>query len=245
MSEATAPPPDASLEEALIEGTVVNYGGCIWIRSASGQSTLPIWPHGTLWDGLNDRAVLPDGQTIPLGATVTAAGGATEMSRVDPPAPGPATPGPESCMHLYPPTETEPTRVWRQMHDIRVIDVPDFTAEPVERVATVLETPEHGPRLCTGPVSRAVPPDCDGPDIVDWFWPAVDYQDNRQGTLWGEYVVAGYPSADGTKFMVSEPVPEAPPADSPATEPTTLPTLPPIATTTASRGTDASTSAPP
>ena len=54
----------------------------------------------------------------------------------------------------------------------------------------VLESPEHGPQLCTA-VAESYPPQCGGPDVVGWDWNAVDGEESADGTTWGSFYVAG------------------------------------------------------
>lgn len=76
--------------------------------------------------------------------------------------------------------------------------------------ATVLESPAHGPQLCLGAVATSLPPQCGGPDIVNWSWDDVA-SESMSGTTWGEYTVVG--TYDGERFTLTEP----------PTEPTTEP----------------------
>jgi hypothetical protein len=55
---------------------------------------------------------------------------------------------------------------------------------------TVLESPQHGPQLCTE-VEESLPPQCGGPDIVGWDWTAVDTEEALNGTTWGSFYVVG------------------------------------------------------
>lgn len=75
--------------------------------------------------------------------------------------------------------------------------------------ATVLESPEHGPQLCLGAVTASLPPQCGGPDIVNWSWDDVDGAESMAGTTWGSYTVIG--TYDGERFTLTEP--PAPPTD--------------------------------
>lgn len=93
---------------------------------------------------------------------------------------------------------------------------------PVELVTTVLESPDHGPRLCRG-VELSYPPQCrDGADITNWDWSDVEFEE-ADGTRWGEYLVVGsYELVDGT-FTVEAPA-RAPNAVEPdAVDPFTTP----------------------
>lgn len=55
---------------------------------------------------------------------------------------------------------------------------------------TVLESPEHGPQLCSA-VMESYPPQCGGPDIVGWDWASVPTKESANGTTWGTYFVRG------------------------------------------------------
>lgn len=74
---------------------------------------------------------------------------------------------------------------------------------------TVLESPEHGPQLCSA-VETSYPPQCGGPDIVGWGWDAVADEESANGTTWGEYTVVG--TWDGAALTLTEP-PSAPRRD--------------------------------
>lgn len=67
-------------------------------------------------------------------------------------------------------------------------------------VGTVLESPEHGPQLCTA-VMTSFPPQCGGPDIVGWDWAGLDTESSG-GTAWGDYVLIG--RWDGTRLTLTE-----------------------------------------
>jgi hypothetical protein len=70
-----------------------------------------------------------------------------------------------------------------------------------EVAATVLESPEHGPQLCSA-VEESLPPHCGGPDIVGWDWETVEAE-SAGGTTWGEYVLVG--TWDGERFTLTDP----------------------------------------
>jgi hypothetical protein len=74
--------------------------------------------------------------------------------------------------------------------------------------ATVLESPDHGPQLCSA-VAESLPPQCGGPDVVGWDWSAVDDEESANGTTWGEYSVVG--TWDGERLTLTEP--PGPPSD--------------------------------
>lgn len=75
----------------------------------------------------------------------------------------------------------------------------------------VLESPEHGPRLC--PAAYATPlvggprppyPECAGPanEIVGWDWGQVEAE-SAEGRTWGTYLVEG--TWDGERFTLTAP----------------------------------------
>jgi hypothetical protein len=70
---------------------------------------------------------------------------------------------------------------------------------------TVLESPDHGPQLCSA-VAESYPPQCGGPDVVGWDWDAVDAE-SANGTTWGAYHVVG--TWDDGTFTLTE-APSAP-----------------------------------
>jgi hypothetical protein len=79
---------------------------------------------------------------------------------------------------------------------------------PVHGTLSVLESPEHGPQLCSG-MADSLPPQCGGPDIVGWSWDDVDGEETVGGTTWGAYELVG--TWDGGRFTLTErPAPPAP-----------------------------------
>jgi hypothetical protein len=79
--------------------------------------------------------------------------------------------------------------------------VPDGYDGRFRFVGTVLESPEHGPQLCSF-VATSLPPQCSGPDVVDWTWQGLEAE-SVNGTTWGSYVVVG--TWDGARLHRSEP----------------------------------------
>lgn len=75
-----------------------------------------------------------------------------------------------------------------------------------EASATVLEqgksmeSPPHGPELCLGGVLTSLPPQCGGVPIANWSWEAVEGEQSRGGTIWGDFHVVG--TYDGKVFTV-------------------------------------------
>jgi hypothetical protein len=79
--------------------------------------------------------------------------------------------------------------------------------EPVEEQrytvnTTVLESPDHGPQLCLGPVELSLPPQCGGPDVIGFDWADVDDEESANGTTWGSYGLTG--TWDGERFTLTE-----------------------------------------
>ena len=70
-------------------------------------------------------------------------------------------------------------------------------------VATVLESPDHGPQLCHA-VALSLPPQCGGPDVVGWDWDLVEYE-SAGGTRWGDYLVTGAWDEAAMTFTLTEP----------------------------------------
>ena len=68
---------------------------------------------------------------------------------------------------------------------------------------TVLESPDHGPELCLGPIAASLPPQCGGVPLVSWQWQSVSGEQTAIGTTWGEYSVTG--SFDGEVLTLTEP----------------------------------------
>ena len=84
---------------------------------------------------------------------------------------------------------------------------PDDTIYAV--MTTVLENAEHGPQLCIGGVQESFPPQCGGPDVVNWDWEEAPAKESANGVTWGTYLVAG--TYDGESFTLTAP-PELPEA---------------------------------
>lgn len=68
---------------------------------------------------------------------------------------------------------------------------------------TVLEGQGHGPQLCLGGVEDSFPPQCGGPDIVNWNWDAAPSKESANGVTWGDYLVTG--TYDGERFTLTAP----------------------------------------
>lgn len=84
-----------------------------------------------------------------------------------------------------------------------VDQVPDESGQRFRGAGVVLESPEHGPQLCTT-VSESLPPSCQGIDIVGWNWNTVEAE-SVDGTTWGTYVVVGTWSSGTSKLTLTEP----------------------------------------
>lgn len=74
----------------------------------------------------------------------------------------------------------------------------------------VLESADHGPELCLGPVADSLPPQCRGVPLQGWTWSAVDGEQHRSGSTWGAFRVVG--RFDGTSLTVSDAAPPPEPA---------------------------------
>jgi len=81
--------------------------------------------------------------------------------------------------------------------------VPPGYAGRFRVLATVLESPDHGPQLCAG-VALSLPPQCGGLDVVGWDWDTVDHE-TANGTTWGDYLVTGEWDEATTTFTLTEP----------------------------------------
>ena len=67
--------------------------------------------------------------------------------------------------------------------------VPDGYDGRFRFVGTVLESVEHGPQFCSF-VALSYPPQCDGPEVVDWSWDGLEAE-SVNGTTWGSYILVG------------------------------------------------------
>jgi hypothetical protein len=74
---------------------------------------------------------------------------------------------------------------------------------------TVMETADSGPQLCLGAILDSYPPQCGGPEILNWSWDDVDPDtfESASGSTWGVYVVTG--RYDGETFEMTEPASSA------------------------------------
>lgn len=62
------------------------------------------------------------------------------------------------------------------------------------------------PQLCLGAVAESYPPQCSGPELLNWDWLAVEQSETAAGVTWGSYAVQG--TWDGTTFTrTGEPIP--------------------------------------
>ena len=83
------------------------------------------------------------------------------------------------------------------------VQAPQGPDQRFRGVGVVLESPQHGPQLCTT-VAEPLPPTCQGVDVVGWDWDAVEAQ-SVDGTTWGGYVVVGTWSAETSSLTLTEP----------------------------------------
>lgn len=65
----------------------------------------------------------------------------------------------------------------------------------------MLESPQHGPQLCTS-LSQSFPPQGRGPDVIGWDWDKVEAE-SAAGTTWGVYELVG--TFDHVCFTLTEP----------------------------------------
>ena len=70
---------------------------------------------------------------------------------------------------------------------------------------TVLDS-GSGPEMCLGAVAQSYPPQCGGPELVDFDFGDVGAEE-AAGVTWGQYALTG--TYDGTTFTVTESVPAA------------------------------------
>lgn len=78
---------------------------------------------------------------------------------------------------------------------------------PVRARATVLDDGE-GPMLCLGGIAMSLPPQCSGPDVVDWRWDDHPDHESVDGVRWGDYTMVG--TWDGTSFTPTDVRPTTP-----------------------------------
>lgn len=63
-------------DDALIEGTLVRDGGCLYVDNEPLGMRFPLlWPFGTSWDDDAQEVVTSDGNRIPVGSQLSAGGG--------------------------------------------------------------------------------------------------------------------------------------------------------------------------
>jgi len=76
-------------------------------------------------------------------------------------------------------------------------------AGEVSGQGTVLQINGQTPQLCLGAVAESYPPQCGGPEIIEWDWDAVDLEETANEVTWGTYAVFG--TWDGTRFTLTQP----------------------------------------
>jgi hypothetical protein len=76
-------------------------------------------------------------------------------------------------------------------------------AGEVSGQGTVLQIEGQTPQLCLGAVAESYPPQCGGPEILEWDWDAADLEETASGVTWGTYAVVG--TWDGTRFTLTQP----------------------------------------
>lgn len=102
----------------------------------------------------------------------------------------------------HPVSATDPTPTARN-------DAPPVPAAPgavSTRLVTVMDT--GTPEVCLGPVAESWPPQCSGPELVDWDWADHRQMYERQGDVrWGQFALTG--TWDGERLTVRSAVPAA------------------------------------
>jgi hypothetical protein len=75
--------------------------------------------------------------------------------------------------------------------------------------ATVLESGDHGPQLCAGPILQSRPPICGGVPVIGWDWSRAPGATSMSGVRWGAFHLVG--TYDGERFTLTElPAPARP-----------------------------------
>ena len=97
-------------------------------------------------------------------------------------------------------------------------------SEPVDVVGQgmVLQVGDAAPVFCLGAIAESYPPQCTGPELVDWNWDAVDGEETGGDSTFGMFAVTG--SWDGVRLSVTsgitlalyDPMPFVDPALDPA-----------------------------
>jgi hypothetical protein len=85
-----------------------------------------------------------------------------------------------------------------------------------EADTAVLESPEHGPQMCTT-MQESYPPQCGGPDVIGWDWAAVEGEESAIGTTWGSFHVTGTWDPEAKALTLTEPA--TAPTDVPGSAP--------------------------
>jgi hypothetical protein len=73
-------------------------------------------------------------------------------------------------------------------------------------LVTVMDT--GTPEACLGPVAESYPPQCSGPELVDWDW--ADQRgmfEEESDVRWGQFALTG--TWDGTRLAATEAIPAA------------------------------------
>lgn len=76
-------------------------------------------------------------------------------------------------------------------------------AEPVNVVGQgmVLQVGDAAPEFCLGAVAESAPPQCTGPELIDWTWDTVDGEETMSDTTYGMFAVWG--SWDGIRLTTT------------------------------------------
>jgi hypothetical protein len=67
---------------------------------------------------------------------------------------------------------------------------------------TVIQTGDTPPQFCLGAVMESYPPQCSGPELVDWDWDSVDGEETSGDVTFGAFAVWG--GWDGVQLTVTE-----------------------------------------
>lgn len=76
-------------------------------------------------------------------------------------------------------------------------------SEPVDVVGQgmVLQLGDAAPQFCLGAIAESAPPQCTGPELIDWDWDAVEGQETLSDATYGMFAVWG--SWDGIRLTTT------------------------------------------
>ncbi len=69
-------------------------------------------------------------------------------------------------------------------------------------LGTVIQVGDSPAELCLGGVAESYPPQCSGPELVDWDWASIEGYESANDVTWGAYAVWG--RWDGTRLLVTD-----------------------------------------